>query len=288
MVYLLLTFECTGICLIFNINSFRDLIFSMSNYALITGASQGLGMEFAATLAQRGYNLLLVSRSEVKLQEVKEDLLKRHTITIHILNLDLSLPTAAEDMAAFCRMKALSIQVLINNAGFGLWGSFEELSLTEQQKMIQLNITTLTSVTHLMLPFLQSHTRSYILQVASTAAYQAVPTLAVYAATKAYVLSFARALREELKSKGVTVSCVCPGPMDTGFVKRAGMEAIKHLSDKYSMSASAVALIAVEQLFAGHVEVVPGWMNKAQRIGNWLFPKIMTEKIAARIYKKNR
>jgi uncharacterized protein len=259
---------------------------NMSTYALITGASQGLGKYIALELAKRNYNLLLVARSALALEAVKTEIVSIHAVNVTILALDLSVIDASSKLRDFCISENLTISVLVNNAGFGLWGNFEDLTLSDQQNMINLNISTLTSLTHYLLPFLTKNKQSYILQIASTAAYQSVPSLAVYAASKAYVLSFTRSLHHELKPKGVYVTCLCPGPMATGFSDRAGMQALSHLTEKYNMNPEIVAKEAIKAMLAGKIEVVPGSLNKMQRLGDWLFPKYMVEKIAAKLYSK--
>lgn len=268
------------------LNCYENDYEHMNTYALITGASQGLGKHLAVELAKRKYNLLLVARSVQALEGVKKEIVRTHNITVTILVLDLSAIDASTKLRDFCAAESLEISVLVNNAGFGLWGSFERLSMVDQQNMINLNISTLTSLTYHILPFLIKNKRSYILQIASTAAYQPVPSLAVYAASKAYVLSLSRSLHHELKSKGVRVTCLCPGPMETGFSDRAGMQALAHLTEKYNMNPEIVAKKAIKEMLSGKIEVVPGVMNKIQRFGDWLFPKYMTERIAANLYKK--
>lgn len=258
----------------------------MRTYALITGASQGLGKYMALELAKRNYNLLLIARSTQALKSIKEEVMNSYQVDVLVLGLDLSKVDASLSVRDFCDSAGLEISVLINNAGFGLWGNFELLSLKEQQNMLNLNIHTLTTLTYYLLPFLIKNKCSYIMQIASTAAYQSVPNLSVYAASKAYVLSLSRSLHHELKSKGVSVTCLCPGPMDTGFSDRAGMQALAHLTQKYNMKPELVAIEGVKTMFAGKLEVVPGAMNKLQRFGDWLFPKYMVEKIAAKLYKK--
>jgi len=257
----------------------------MSYFALVTGASQGIGKYIAIALAKRSFHLLLVARSEDKLHQLKNELEAAYKIRVEYLSLDLSSVGSAQSLYNWCTQLSVPINILVNNAGFGLWGDFEQLAITEQEKMIHLNITTLTAVTHALLPILTRNPGAYILNISSTAAYQAVPTLAVYAATKAYVLSFSRALRHELQPKQVSVTCICPGPTDTGFADRAGMQVLAELTAKYNMPVETVAEYAVRAMFKKKSEVVPGLTNKIQRFGDWLFPKIVVEKIAAKLYK---
>ncbi|HEY9195692.1 MAG TPA: SDR family NAD(P)-dependent oxidoreductase, partial [Mucilaginibacter sp.] len=200
----------------------------MKEYALITGASKGIGKSMALLLAKQGYNLLLTARSANELSEVSVHIRSTYHVDALYFPVDLSSPGAAAQIAAWCSQRPVSI--LINNAGYGLWGNFETLDLAGQMSMIRVNIDALVELCYYLIPVLRLQKQAYILNVASTAAYQAVPTLAIYAATKAYVLSFSRALRYELKGSPVSVSCLCPGPTDTGFAQRAGMEALAELA----------------------------------------------------------
>jgi len=259
----------------------------MNAYAVVTGASGGLGKYIAIELAKRKYNILLLARSVDAMDTLKKELVKTYGVEVLVLGSDLSQVGDVVEVGRYCASLNLPICILVNNAGYGLWGNFEELALSEQQNMIDLNIKTLTTLTYQLLPFLQKNQKAYILQIASTAAYQAVPTLAVYAATKAYVLSFSRSLYHELKPQGIHVTCVCPGPMDTGFTDRAGMQALAHLSQQYNMDPETVAQIAVKSMLKGKLEVVPGVMNKLQKLGDWLLPKKIVERIAARLYRNN-
>lgn len=257
----------------------------MNHFAVVTGASQGIGKYIAIALAKRSFNLLLIARSADKLRLLKQELETMYKVRVEYLVLDLSDSGSAQTLFDCCTQLSAPITVLVNNAGFGLWGNFEELAIGEQEKMIQLNVGSLTSITHALLPLLRGNAAAYILNVASTAAYQAVPTLAVYAATKAYVLSFSRALRHELRSKNISVTCISPGPTETGFADRAGMQALFELTAKYNMPVETVAEYAVRAMFKKKSEVVPGFTNKIQRFGDWLFPKNIVEKIAARLYR---
>lgn len=257
----------------------------MNHFAIVTGASQGIGKYIAIALAKRSFNLLLVARSTDKLHLLQQELETTHKIRVEYLSLDLSAIGSAQTLYDWCTQLSVPISVLVNNAGFGLWGDFEKLSIKEQEKMIHLNIGTLTSITHALLPILYQQAPGYILNVASTAAYQAVPKLAVYAATKAYVLSFSRALRHELTLKNVSVTCISPGPTETGFADRAGMQALAKMTAKYNMPVETVAEFAVQAMLQRKAEVVPGFTNKLQRFGDWLFPKNIVERIAAKLYR---
>ena len=256
-------------------------------YALVTGASRGIGRALALALAQHGYDLLLVARSEVQLRALALEIGEKHQRQSHLLVLDLAAPGAAGAVAAWALAHTKELEVLVNNAGYGLWGRFEQLSLAEQQNMLQLNMLLPVALTHALLPALRQQPRAYVLNVASTAAYQAVPSLALYAASKAFVVSFSRGLRYELKDTPVSVTCLSPGATDTAFADRAGMGAeLQKTAIKVSMTPVAVARIAVRALLAGRAEIIPGLLNKVTVGLTVVIPKKLTEKIAAGIYEK--
>ena len=256
-------------------------------YALVTGASRGIGRAIALQLAQRGYDLLLVARSESELTALAQEISRKHQHQAHVLALDLAAPGAAEKVAAWATGQTEQLAVLVNNAGYGLWGRFEQLSLAEQQNMLQLNMALPVALTHALLPALHRVPKAYVLNVASTAAYQAVPSLALYAASKAFLLSFSRGLRYELKTTNVSVTCLSPGATTTSFADRAGMGAeLQATANKVSMTAEAVAEAAVAGLLAGEAEIIPGMLNKVSTGLTSLVPKGIVEKIAAGIYEK--
>ena len=256
-------------------------------YALITGASRGIGRALALEFARRGYDLLLVARSADQLAALATEVAAQHQRQANILALDLTAPDAAATVATWATAQTPDLTVLVNNAGYGLWGRFEELALAEQQNMLQLNMLLPVALTHALLPVLRRQPQAYVLNVASTAAYQAVPSLTLYAASKAFLLSFSRGLRFELKDSPVSVSCLSPGATITSFADRAGMgEELQKVAAKISMSAEAVAAAAVAGLLNGEAEIVPGFVNKVGVGLTSLVPKGLTEKIAAGIYEK--
>jgi short-subunit dehydrogenase len=257
----------------------------MKNYALITGASKGIGREIALQLAELGYPLLLVSRNEAELSALAETIEKDYKVNALWLAVDLSTHTGAQQVADWCKKEPLKIEILINNAGYGLWGNFDLLNLEAQLNMISLNVSAQVALTSLLLPTLKQEPQAYILNVASTAAYQAIPTLAVYAATKSFILSFSRALRYELKDSHVSVSCLSPGPTDTGFASRAGLDALKELADKFNMSPAVVAASAVKGMFKGKAEIVPGFLNAAGAKLVAFLPKKLIENTIGKLYK---
>jgi len=257
----------------------------MNKFALITGASKGIGKELATSLARRGYHLLLVSRSEKELSALADSLQQLYAIKANYLACDLSEPGASAKVAAWSKTQTTSLTVLINNAGYGLWGNFADLELKDQTNMLNLNITAVIELSHLVLPQLKHASPAYILNLSSTAAYQPVPALALYSASKSFILSFSRALRYELKDTNISVSCLCPGPTDTGFASRAGMDALAALADKFNMSPVIVAESGLKGMFHKKAEIVPGLLNKLSVIGVSLLPKTLIERITTSLYK---
>jgi short-subunit dehydrogenase len=260
-------------------------------YALITGASKGIGKSLAESFAKRKYDLLLVARSEKLLAENAEEFKKKYGVQVQYLALDLSSNTAAKQVADWCKEKKYDVGALVNNAGYGLLGAFKDVPLEEQLNMMQLNMQSLVQLTYTMMPLLQLHNgKSYILNVASTAAHQAVPYLGVYSATKSFVLSFSRSLNWELKESNISVSCVCPGPTETNFMDRAGMTNVKKIAkqaERFNMSPAAVAEIAINGMLNGKMEIVPGGANKAGAIFSRILPKKLIENTLVGLYKPN-
>jgi short-subunit dehydrogenase len=255
-------------------------------YALITGASKGIGKAIATDLAARGFNVLLVARSEELLQQEAARISAMYPVKADWLALDLSTAEGAQDVYDWCRAKGYTVQALVNNAGYGLSGPFEKYSPEQYTNMMTLNMSTLVSLTRLFLPDLRNQSRSYILNIASSAAYQAVPGLSIYAATKAFVLMFSRGLRQELHKTSVSVTCVCPGATDTDFPNRAqvGPKGLK-AAGKLNMSPETVALLATRAMLSGKAEVITGFVNKVGATLAWLLPKNLVENIAGKIYE---
>lgn len=255
-------------------------------YAIITGASKGIGRAIAFELAQKKYNLVLVARSENLLKEVKKEIQSKNEVAVETLSLDLSTSDAASKLLAFCESKKLDVSVLVNNAGYGLSGKIDKHSVEDNSNMIHLNVLSLTQITQTFLPILEKNAPSYILNVASTASYQAIPGLAIYSATKSFVLSFSRALHHELKSRNIHVTALSPGPTATEFSDRAqiGEKGLK-AAEKTNMTAEEVAKIGVDALFDKNPEVVTGALNKIGAFGAWLLPKFVVEKLAGSIYE---
>lgn len=233
--------------------------------ALITGASFGIGLELARIFAREGYNLVLVARSADKLRQVAAEVEKSHGTRSLILATDLSDPGAAAYVLDQTTRADIQVDVLVNNAGFGQYGLFAENDLEECLQQIQLNVTALTHLTRLYLPGMMERAKTEkkirrILNVASTAAFQPGPLMAVYFATKAYVLHFSEALSNELQGSGVTVTCLCPGATATEFHKRAKATGMRMLK-MGSMDARTVAEDGYRGLMAGKPVVISGLKN---------------------------
>ncbi|QAS51898.1 SDR family NAD(P)-dependent oxidoreductase [Halobacillus litoralis] len=251
----------------------------MKPTALITGASGGIGYELAKLFAKSGYNLIVVARTEEKLLQLKTEL-EGHPVTI--IPQDLSEPGAAEIVYDKVKELGLTVSVLVNNAGFGLNGYFDELPLLDQQKMLQVNVNALTELTHLFLPEIKAaRFRSIpkgVLNVASTAAFQPGPKMSVYYASKAYVLSLSEALVEELKDTSVTISTLCPGATDTNFFKTAKAEHTKLVNS--TMSSESVAKAGFLGFVKGKRVIIPGTANQSMAyLSKWL-PRSVSAKFA--------
>jgi len=228
---------------------------------LITGASAGLGLEFAHLFARDKYNLVLVARSGPKLAELAEQLRAAHGITVKTIPLDLGLPQASQTLFEETQRAGIHIDILVNNAGYGMLGEFAQIPLEESYGQIQLNITALTLLTRLYLGPMLERRSGKIMNVASTAAFQAGPLMAVYYATKAYVLSFTEAIADELRSSGVSVTCFCPGATLTEFQKRARTEDSRLFKRLMPMDAKTVAADGYRALMEGKTLAIAGFRN---------------------------
>ena len=246
----------------------------MAKTALITGASAGLGVEFARQLAARGYRLILTARRKDRLDALAAELGNARVIAI-----DLAEPGAAAALIAECDAAGAQVDLLVNNAGFGLRGPFTKLDAGRQREMIDLNVGALTDLCRLIGPRMAERRSGAILNVASTAAFQPGPKMAVYFATKAYVLSFTEALHEEMKPHGVKVSALCPGPTRTEFGEVAGFGADSRF-DKIAMSAEEVVSKGLEGMEKNRAVVITGALNKAGAWGTRFLPRSTIRKIA--------
>jgi len=252
---------------------------------LITGASGGIGYEFASLYAQDKNSLILVARDMVKLEKIKIDFEGRYGINVDILAIDLSLVDSGQKLIDNIDDK--KIDIVINNAGMGEVGAFINSDIKKLTSMINLNITTLTEITHHFANLMAKSGGGKILNIASTASFQPIPTFAVYSATKAYVLNLSEAINYELKNSGVTVSTLCPGPTITNFDKSANASNIKHLT-KYAMSPKEVAKAGVKQLQNNKMTVIVGFKNKFLAFASSISPfRKLALKISANLMKES-
>ncbi len=256
--------------------------------ALVTGASSGIGLELATLLARDRNDLVLVARGLARLEGIARGLAEEFGIQAAVLAADLARPEAPGEIARELAERGLSIDVLVNNAGFGLHGFFARSPLETELAMIQVNVAALTHLTGLLLPGMLDRRRGRILNLASTAAFQPGPLMAVYYATKAYVLSFSEALANETSGSGVTVTALCPGPTATGFQKRAGAEKTPLFGGPLVMDAPAAALAGYRGMLRGDRVVIPGLLNNALVQSLRVSPRRLVTAIARRIQEKRR
>ena len=252
--------------------------------ALITGASSGIGAELAKVFAQHGYDLVLVARTESALASLAGSLQGQHGVSVRLLPTDLAVPAAPEEVFAALQRDAVPVDVLVNNAGFGTYGFFAETDLAAELQMLQVNVVALTHLTKLFLREMLERRRGKILNVASTAAYQPGPRMAVYYATKAYVLSFSEALANELGGTGVTVTTLCPGPTASGFQQQAQMDGPRLMSRRI-MDATTVARIGFRGLMRGQTVVIPGLTNRLLAFSTRLAPRRLSAEVVRRLHE---
>jgi short-subunit dehydrogenase len=250
--------------------------------ALITGASGGIGLEFAKIFAREGYDLVLVARSEDKLQRIKIELEKRRGISARILTKDLADPAAPEEIYNELERSGVQVDVLVNNAGYALFNPFVERDAKETLDMLQVNIMALTHLTRLFLPGMIERGKGHVLNMGSTAAFVPGPLMAAYYASKAYVLSFSEAIATELRGTGVTVTALCPGAVQTGFQKRADMENSRLVQGRRIMDPSTAARAGYKAMMRGKVVEVPGLGNKAIPLFARLTPRSIVPEIVRR------
>lgn len=245
---------------------------SDKSWVLITGASSGFGEEFARQYARQGHSLVLVARRLDRLQVLAESLGRQYRVEVVVEQVDLSDIPAVIQLHQRLRERDIAIDILINNAGHGLQGPFLGAQLDATLAMVQLDIASLTAVTHVFAQDMRARGRGRILLVASLLAYQGVQNFAVYSAAKAYVLRLGEALHRELKRDGVTVTVLCPGMSDTGFAQAAEMKITPALR-LLMMHPAAVVRAGMRALVAGRMSVVPGLSNKAMVLFTWATPR---------------
>jgi short-subunit dehydrogenase len=251
------------------------------SWVLITGASSGFGEEFARQYAERGHSLVLVARRLDRLQKIADGLRQQFGIEVVVERVDLSDVAAIVQLHQRLRERDIAIDILINNAGHGLQGPFIDSKLDAALTMVQLDIASLTAVTHVFAQDMRTRGRGKILLVASLLAYQGVQNFAVYSAAKAYVLRLGEALHRELKRDGITVTALCPGMSDTGFAT-AAQQKITPALKLLMMQPAPVVRAGIRALHAGRMSVVPGFANKAMVIFTWATPRWLHQAMFSR------
>lgn len=255
--------------------------------ALITGASSGIGEAFASALATQGFDLVLVARSEDKLNALAKQLTELHSRRVEVVVADLTHAGSAAKVRTATKALGLPIDLLVNNAGFGSVGAFQKLDGDRERQEVLLNVAAVVDMTHAFLPDMVDQGRGGIINVASMAAFQPLPYMSVYAATKAFVLSFSQGIRGEVRGKGVKVLCVCPGPVDTPFFEATGSARLRSTVPKATMmTAEAVVASSLRAFRAGRSVVVPGTANKLLAASTRFVPRDALAAMTAMFMKR--
>jgi uncharacterized protein len=254
--------------------------------ALITGAAGGIGYELASIFASHDYNLVLVDRTEAKLKEIAIKFQEEFGNFVRTIVKDLSISTSPQEIFTELQAANIKVDVLVNNAGFGIYGLFNETDLTAELEMLQVNMVCLTHLTKLFLKDMVKQCDGKILNVASAAAFQPGP-LMVYFATKAYILSFSEAIANELEGTGVTVTVLCPGSTESAFHQRTGMAESKLMKGKRMMDAATVAKIGYAALMKGQTIVIPGLINQILAKSVSFTPRRLVTKIVRNMQEDN-
>ncbi|HEY1252703.1 MAG TPA: SDR family oxidoreductase [Thermoanaerobaculia bacterium] len=256
--------------------------------ALVTGASSGIGLELATLFARDRHDLVLVARSRDRLDAIARGLGEEYGVSVTILVRDLADPASPDAIARDLAERGLDVDSLVNNAGFGVYGPFAETPIEKELEMIRVNVTAPTHLTKLLLPGMRARRRGRILNVASTAAFQPGPLMAVYYATKAYVLSFTEALANELDGSGITVTALCPGPTITEFQKNAGVAQTRLFRSMLVMNAPEVARAGYDGMLRGKRIVIPGAGNRVLVEALRVSPRRLVTAVARRVQESKR
>ncbi|MFJ7073660.1 SDR family NAD(P)-dependent oxidoreductase [Streptomyces sp. NPDC098781] len=252
--------------------------------ALVTGASSGLGTEFASQLAARGHDLVLVARSGDRLQELAAELSSAHGVKTHVVVQDLAQPDAGRKVARELADRSLQIDLLVNNAGFGTAGRFEEIEPERDHDMLMVNVVALVDLTHELVPGMVERGKGAVLNVGSTAGYQPSPYLTVYSASKTFVLNFSLALRQEYRGRGVRVTAVCPGPVETKFFQVVGTRNAA-VAGSFT-TVEPVVRTALKALDRDRAYVTPGFANAITAHLNPRRPRNLVAWVGERICRK--
>ncbi|MFQ6609412.1 MAG: SDR family NAD(P)-dependent oxidoreductase [Fidelibacterota bacterium] len=251
----------------------------MNKFAIITGASSGIGFELAHICAREGFDLLLTARRENLLSSLQEDIEKKYGVSVDVFPLDFSLKDSPLKVFEFASKRGRNIDVLINNAGFGQFGYFKDTQWEIEDQMIRLNISALVHLTKLVLPKMLDQRSGRIMNVSSTAAFQPGPLMSVYYATKAFVESFTEAISEECSGTGVTITSLCPGPTISGFQEAAGIEHIRLFKGRGIPSSKLVAEYGFKAMMTGKRVAIYGWMNRVMTFSVRFTPRRLLTKV---------
>ncbi len=258
----------------------------MNKTALITGSSNGIGLELAKIHAEKGDNLVLVARSKNKLEELRDELVEKYNVKVYLIVKDLSVPGSAAEVYGELNKENISIDYLVNNAGFGDFGLFAQSDWNKQERMINLNVLTLTHFTRLFLPGMIERGSGKILNLASTASFQPGPTMSVYFATKAFVLSFSEAVNNEVRDKGITVTALCPGATQSGFQAASSMNNPRRFEENNFPSSREVAEFGYRAMMKGKAVAVHGLKNSILAASVRFAPRSLVVNMARRVQSK--
>ncbi|WLR43116.1 SDR family oxidoreductase [Bacillus carboniphilus] len=254
----------------------------MNKTVLITGASSGIGKEFSYQLAEKGMNLVLVARTKTALEQLAQDIRSKYNVEATVLTADLSVEYAAKEVVANLKEKGLEIDYLVNNAGFGTTGEFLDNAMEKDHQQIMVNIAAVTDLTHELLPSMVKKKSGTVINVASLVSFQPVPYMAVYAATKAFVLSFTESLAEEYRSKGITFFAICPGATETNFFNAAGDK-----TPSKTRTPEQVVQTALKAIEKGKNYAIDGKMNYVMAHSSRFFSRKQVAKLSAKMSQKN-
>lgn len=258
----------------------------MKKTALVTGASAGIGWEIAKEFAKADYNLILVARSKDKLENLASEIRKTNKVDVLVMPKDLLEKDTPKELYEELKSQGIRVDALVNNAGFGNYGNFTKSDIAKELASIQLNVMALTELSWLFMQDMLEHNQGEILNVASTAAFFSGPYMAVYYATKNYVLAFSEALSVELEGTGITISTLCPGATYSDFFANANMENSKLVKGRKMMTSAEVAQIGFKGLKAKKTIIIPGLMNKIQTLAPRFTPRRIMKRIIANIQKE--
>lgn len=256
--------------------------------ALVTGASSGIGLELASLCAEHGYDVVLVARSHAALDALARAIAARHAVRATVIVADLADPGAPQRVYEETTRAGITVDVLINNAGFGTGGRFDQTGLADELAMIQVNVAAVTALTKLFLSGMIARNRGRIMNVASTAAFQPGPLMAVYYATKAYVLSFTEAVADEVRHTNVTLTALCPGPTRTGFAEIEKIRGTPLFSSPLLLDARPVAAYGFHAMMRGTRVAIPGWINRLAVFGTRLVPRRVAAAIPRWLRERRR